>query len=40
VGPSLTGGIIVSALFYTKSIMDLKNSMKQAIKRQDSNYRK
>jgi copper transport protein len=40
VGPSLTGGIIVSALFYTKSIMDLKNSVKQAIKRQDSNYRK
>jgi len=40
VGPSLTGGIIVSALFYTKSIMDLKNSMKQAIKRQDNNYRK
>ena len=38
VGPSLAGGIIVSAVFYSKSIMDLKNSMKQVIKRQDNNY--
>ena len=38
VGPSLAGGIIVSAIFYSKSIMDLKNSVKQVIKRQDNNY--
>ncbi len=32
VGPSVAAGIIVSALFYTKSIIDLNNSIKQARK--------
>lgn len=32
VGPSVAGGIIVSALFYTKSIIDLNNSVKQVRK--------
>jgi copper transport protein len=32
VGPSVAGGIIVSALFYTKSIVDLKQNMTQVSK--------
>lgn len=32
VGPSVAGGIIVSAFFYTKSIIDLNNSVKRARK--------
>jgi copper transport protein len=32
VGPAVAAGIIASALFYTKSITDLRNSMKQASK--------
>jgi len=40
VGPSLAGGIIISALFYSKSIMDLKNSMRYVMRRQNNNYRK
>ena len=32
VGPSVAGGIIVSAIFYTKSIIDLKQSIMQASK--------
>jgi copper transport protein len=40
VGPSLAGGIIISALFYSKSIMDLKNSMRHVMRRQNNNYRK
>jgi copper transport protein len=32
VGPAVAAGIIASALFYTKSITDLRNSMKQANK--------
>jgi copper transport protein len=30
VGPSVAGGMIVSAMFYTKSIIDLKQSIRQA----------
>ena len=30
VGPSVAGGIILSAIFYTKSIIDLKQSIRQA----------
>jgi copper transport protein len=33
VGPSLAGGIIVSAIFYTKSIIDLKQNIKRANER-------
>jgi copper transport protein len=33
VGPSVAVGIIVSAIFYTKSIIDLKQSMRQANER-------
>ncbi|MBV9178101.1 MAG: copper resistance protein CopC [Nitrososphaeraceae archaeon] len=40
VGPSLAGGIIISALFYSKSIMDLKKSVRHVIRRQNNNYRK
>jgi copper transport protein len=40
VGPSLAGGIIISALFYSKSIMDLKNSMRHVMRMQTNNYRK
>jgi copper transport protein len=40
VGPSLAGGIIISALFYSKSIMDLKKSVRYVIRRQNNNYRK
>jgi copper transport protein len=32
VGPSVAAGIIVSALFYTKSVIDLNNSVKRAKK--------
>ncbi|HYX56669.1 MAG TPA: hypothetical protein VE818_10970, partial [Nitrososphaeraceae archaeon] len=32
VGPAVAAGIIASALFYTKSITDLRNSMKQVNK--------
>jgi hypothetical protein len=37
VGPSLAGGIIVCALFYTKSIMDLRNSIEQVIRKPNDN---
>jgi copper transport protein len=40
VGPSLAGGIIISALFYSKSIMDLKNSVRYVMRMQTNNYRK
>jgi copper transport protein len=32
VGPAISGGIIVCALFYTKSIVDLKQSIRQVSK--------
>jgi copper transport protein len=40
VGPSLAGGIIISALFYSKSIMDLKKSVRYVTRRQNNNYQK
>ena len=40
VGPSVAGGIVVSALFYAKSIMDLKNSVIQANRKKNANYDK
>jgi hypothetical protein len=33
VGPSLAAGIIISTLFYTKSVVDFKKSMNQILKR-------
>ena len=33
VGPSLTAGIIISTLFYTKSVVDFKKSMNQILKK-------
>jgi copper transport protein len=33
VGPSVAGGIVLSAIFYSKSIIDLKQSMRQANER-------
>ena len=33
VGPSLAAGIIISTLFYTKSVIDFKKSMNQILKR-------
>lgn len=37
VGPSVAAGIVVSALFYAKSIMDLKNSVIQANRKNNAN---
>jgi copper transport protein len=38
VGPAVAAGIIASALFYTKSITDLRNSMKQVNKGVDRKF--
>jgi copper transport protein len=40
VGPSVAAGIVVSALFYAKSIIDLKNSVIQANRKKNANYDK
>jgi copper transport protein len=37
VGPSVAAGIVVSALFYAKSIMDLKSSVIQANRKNNAN---
>ena len=40
IGPSIAGGIIISALFYAKSIVDLKKNMMQVDNRKFANNKK